>query len=137
MPEKGWQVERTDLGLRPTCSCENAETRPGVVLDPFGGSGTTSLVAKSLNRDSIYIDLNETYADMAVKRCDFNQQTLHIQHDYEVRKVGESAGREEAGMLCYLLDEVWHYPADPFIPLTTVADIERKLDEALRQKVEP
>ena len=84
VPEKGWQVERTDLGLRPTCSCENAETRPGVVLDPFGGSGTTSLVAKSLNRDSIYIDLNETYADMAVKRCDFNQQTLHIQHTHEV-----------------------------------------------------
>lgn len=57
--------------------------------------------------------------------------------DKQERRFTLTLTEEEAGMLCYLLDEVWHYPADPFIPLTTVADIERKLDEALRQKVEP
>ena len=31
--------------------------KPGVVLDPFGGSGTTGLVAKA-NRQAILIELN-------------------------------------------------------------------------------
>jgi site-specific DNA-methyltransferase (adenine-specific) len=30
----------------------------GVVLDPFGGTGTTGVVAKEMNRDYIMIDLN-------------------------------------------------------------------------------
>lgn len=43
-------------------------TRPAVVLDPFGGSGTTALVAERLGRDSMLIDLNTQYAKMAVDR---------------------------------------------------------------------
>jgi DNA modification methylase len=39
-----------------------------VVLDPFGGAGTVSLVAERLGRDSIYIDLNPEYVAMARKR---------------------------------------------------------------------
>jgi site-specific DNA-methyltransferase (adenine-specific) len=37
----------------------------GVVLDPFIGSGTTAIVAKSLGRSSIGIDLNSEYLDLA------------------------------------------------------------------------
>lgn len=41
----------------------------GIVLDPFGGSGTVALVASELGRDSIYIDLNHEYTEMAKERC--------------------------------------------------------------------
>lgn len=42
--------------------------RGGVVLDPFGGAGTTSLVAERLGRDSILIELNPDYAAIAQRR---------------------------------------------------------------------
>lgn len=40
----------------------------GQVLDPFGGSGTVAMVANELGRDSIYIDLNPEYTEMAKVR---------------------------------------------------------------------
>jgi DNA modification methylase len=40
----------------------------GVVLDPFGGAGTTGLVADRLQRDALLIELNQAYASMANKR---------------------------------------------------------------------
>lgn len=40
----------------------------GTVLDPFGGAGTTGLVADRLGRDAILIELNPEYATMARDR---------------------------------------------------------------------
>ena len=40
----------------------------GVVLDPFGGSGTTGVVAEKLGRDYILIELNPNYIEMADNR---------------------------------------------------------------------
>jgi len=40
----------------------------GVVIDPFMGSGTTGMVAKSLNRNYVGIELNPKYVKMAEKR---------------------------------------------------------------------
>ncbi len=40
----------------------------GVVLDPFGGAGTTGLVADRLGRDAVLIELNPEYADIARRR---------------------------------------------------------------------
>ena len=40
----------------------------GVVLDPFGGSGTVGQVADRLGRDAILIELNPEYAEMARRR---------------------------------------------------------------------
>lgn len=37
----------------------------GLVLDPFGGAGTTGLVADRLQRDAILIELNPSYAEIA------------------------------------------------------------------------
>ncbi len=49
-------------------------TRPGdVVLDPFLGSGTTSVVAFQLDRNSIGIEILEEYHKLAVKNI--NEQT--------------------------------------------------------------
>jgi DNA modification methylase len=42
----------------------------GTVLDPFGGAGTTALVADRLQRNAILIELNPTYAAMARRRID-------------------------------------------------------------------
>jgi DNA modification methylase len=40
----------------------------GTVLDPFGGAGTTGLVADRLQRNAILIELNPEYAAMAERR---------------------------------------------------------------------
>lgn len=40
----------------------------GTVLDPFGGAGTTGLVADQLKRDAILIELNPQYVAMAERR---------------------------------------------------------------------
>ena len=40
----------------------------GTVLDPFGGAGTTGLVADRLGRSAILIELNPEYAAMAERR---------------------------------------------------------------------
>ena len=40
----------------------------GIVLDPFMGSGTTGVVAKSLNRNWLGIELNQEFAKMAEDR---------------------------------------------------------------------
>ena len=42
----------------------------GIVLDPFGGAGTTGIVAQSLNRTAILIELNPEYIEIAKKRID-------------------------------------------------------------------
>ena len=41
----------------------------GVVLDPFCGTGTTSLVAFQFGRKSIGIDMSDEYLEMARRRC--------------------------------------------------------------------
>jgi DNA modification methylase len=49
--------------------CIKAGTRPGdTVLDPFGGAGTTGLVADRLQRAAILIELNPQYVSLARKR---------------------------------------------------------------------
>lgn len=42
----------------------------GTVLDPFGGSGTTGLVADRLQRSATLIELNPEYVVMAARRVD-------------------------------------------------------------------
>lgn len=41
----------------------------GTVLDPFGGSGTTGMVATELGRKSILIELNPKYVELCRDRC--------------------------------------------------------------------
>jgi len=42
----------------------------GTVLDPFGGAGTTGLVAKRNNRNAILIELNSEYVEIIKNRTD-------------------------------------------------------------------
>lgn len=57
----------TRLALRPTCACQ-AESEPGLVLDPFMGAGTTALAAERVGRDWLGIELNPEYIEQAMQR---------------------------------------------------------------------
>ena len=49
--------------------CILAGSQPNdIILDPFMGSGTTAMVAKSLGRDYIGCELNEEYGDLIHQR---------------------------------------------------------------------
>ena len=64
--KSAWSTLHTVGELIP-CGCD-AATKPGLVLDPFFGSGTVGVVAESLKRDWLGIELNPEYADLAVRR---------------------------------------------------------------------
>jgi DNA modification methylase len=61
-----WQTVR-DVGELIPCGC-GAPTNPGVVLDPFMGSGTTAIVAERLGRDWSGIELKPEYVELATER---------------------------------------------------------------------
>jgi site-specific DNA-methyltransferase (adenine-specific) len=55
------------------CEC-GAPTRPGLVLDPFFGTGTVAEVAQRYGRDWLGIELNPEYVKMAVDRLGLSQE---------------------------------------------------------------
>jgi len=67
--------EPKTTGWQPTCAC-NADTVPCVVLDPFGGSGTTAKVARDLKRDCTLIELNPAYIKIAKNKLRLNEQLV-------------------------------------------------------------
>lgn len=81
--EGGWSIAggpRTErisntLGWRPTCS-HQAEARPATILDPFGGSGTSAVVARSLGRRFVGIELSSDYVAMALRRLTSTQPAM-------------------------------------------------------------
>lgn len=56
-----------EVGELSPCDCF-APSRPGVVLDPFMGTGTTAVVAERLGRDWLGIELNPTFVKLADDR---------------------------------------------------------------------
>ena len=62
----GLNVQPTTItGYACACPDTSAPTRPAVVLDPFGGTGTTALVAKALGRHGISNDMSADYCRLA------------------------------------------------------------------------
>lgn len=57
-------VDSRTIGWRQTCRCPAHEPVPCVVLDPFGGSGTTAMTANLMGRHAISCELNPDYVTM-------------------------------------------------------------------------
>jgi DNA modification methylase len=57
----------TRAALAPTCECPTA-SEPGLVLDPFIGSGTTAVAAEGIARDWLGVELNPRFAAVAKDR---------------------------------------------------------------------
>ena len=65
-PEAHFATFPTELARR----CIAAGSKPGdLVLDPFGGSGTTARVAELLGRQGLSVDVSLEYARLAKARC--------------------------------------------------------------------
>jgi hypothetical protein len=56
---------RVHTGYACACPEPTAATTPGVVLDPFGGTGTTALAAKAFGRTAVSVDLSADYCRLA------------------------------------------------------------------------
>ena len=57
-------------GWHPSCECNAGEPVPATCLDPFGGAGTTGMVADRLQRNAILVEISPEYAEMARKRIE-------------------------------------------------------------------
>ena len=55
----------TITGYACACPHPDAPTRPATVLDPFGGTGTTALVASVYGRHAITVDMSADYCRLA------------------------------------------------------------------------
>lgn len=67
----------TITGYACACPTPDAPTRPAVILDPFGGTGTTALAAKVLGRHGISVDLSGDYCRLARWRTNDPDQIAH------------------------------------------------------------
>ena len=58
--------------MKPVALCaypiQNSSTPNGIVLDPFGGSGSTLIACEQLDRICYMVELDEKYSDVIVKR---------------------------------------------------------------------
>jgi len=61
------------------------------VLDPFLGTGTTTVAAAKVGRNSIGFEVDEHYFDEAHKRIAIETASLFNQPNIEVRKAGKTA----------------------------------------------
>ena len=71
----GQRHRATSGGLHPTQKpvalmawCIKKTKAPGLILDPFMGSGTTLVAAKELGRKAIGIEIEEKYCEIAARR---------------------------------------------------------------------
>ena len=75
------------FGKHPTQKPENllkriviASTNEGdLILDPFTGSSTTGIMAYTLKREFIGIDMNEKFLDLSIKRFERLDKNLKSQ----------------------------------------------------------
>jgi len=70
--------EVTIDGYACACPKPTARTTPAVVLDPFGGTGTTALVARALGRIGISVDLSHDYCRLASWRTTDRAQLAKV-----------------------------------------------------------
>lgn len=72
-----WEIDRPNSGrehptMKPVMlvarAIENSSEQGGIVLDPFGGSGTTMIACEQLNRKCRMLEIDPKYVDVIVDR---------------------------------------------------------------------
>ncbi|MBI5967183.1 MAG: thermonuclease family protein [Deltaproteobacteria bacterium] len=78
-----------------------------IVLDPFLGSGTTSLAAKNLNRNSIGYEINEDFLPIIKEKLNLKQESFFQDATFEIRKQKEAKinYKEEIKKLPYIFKD--------------------------------
>jgi len=78
------------------------------ILDPFLGSGTTSLAAKNLNRNSIGYEINEDFLPIIKEKLGMNQNTFFKDAIFEIIKQEEPKMdfKEEIKKLPYIFKDL-------------------------------
>jgi DNA modification methylase len=77
-----------DLALHPTVKpvalvadlIRDCSRRNGIILDPFGGSGTTMLAAERTGRRARLIELDPLYVDVTIRRWEAltGEKAIHV-----------------------------------------------------------
>lgn len=73
-------------GFEFACQCGQGDVSPCVVLDPFGGVGTTASAANILGRSSVSIDLYPENCELARNRVDADWKKHQASHRYEMKR---------------------------------------------------
>jgi RNA polymerase subunit RPABC4/transcription elongation factor Spt4 len=90
--EKPTAVSNLRGGEACACPDTSAPTTPGTVLDPFGGTGTTALVAHALGRHGISVDMSADYCRLATWRTqDEGELARALQVDKPARQIDGQA----------------------------------------------
>jgi DNA modification methylase len=97
-------ARRGDLALHPTVKpialvadlIRDCSKRNGIILDPFGGSGTTILAAERTGRIARLIELDPLYVDVAVRRWQ-KITGIPARHACPYRKSHPLANEDESG----------------------------------------
>lgn len=74
-PFKGSHFAAMPVALAERCIIAGSKHND-VILDPFGGAGTTGLAAKNSGRDFTLIELNPDYVELAKQRLGLIEETL-------------------------------------------------------------
>jgi hypothetical protein len=71
---------RRITGYACACPDNSAPARPSLVVDPFGGTGTTALVASAYGRDAVTIDMSADYCRLAEWRTADQGERARVLH---------------------------------------------------------
>lgn len=77
------------------------------ILDPFLGSGTTSLAAKKLNRNSIGYEINEDFLPVIKEKLNIDQKEIFNENIYEIIKQNnfDNNYKERINKLPYIFND--------------------------------
>ncbi|MDI9597452.1 MAG: site-specific DNA-methyltransferase [Atribacterota bacterium] len=77
------------------------------VLDPFLGSGTTSLAAKKLNRNSVGYEINKDFLPIIKNKLCIHQPSFLLTHDWEIIKqeISSMDWADEINKLPYIFED--------------------------------
>jgi hypothetical protein len=89
--DENFMRSTTITGEQCACPTPDAPTRPAVVLDPFGGTGTVAMIARALGRYGISVDLSADYLRLAEWRIFRSGHWV---------KAAERSGVSAAGLMC-------------------------------------